>query len=168
MFEDVDWSNTKAYAAGYNGLYINQIDRERSGVVSKEDSASLVAEISKKLLSFRNPLNGTMVVKHVYPRASLEIAEDDTLAPDMFIGYFLGIRSSWSTAVGGVPRDVINERMSKWSGDHLFDPSEVPGVLFINRRISPQAPKIIDITPSLLDVFHVGNIEDMDGRSLFR
>ncbi len=32
-FEDIDWSRTRAYALGLNGLYINVRGREASGIV---------------------------------------------------------------------------------------------------------------------------------------
>src|SRR5437879_13796692 len=33
-FEDVDWSRTRAYTMGLNGLYLNIKGREREGVLS--------------------------------------------------------------------------------------------------------------------------------------
>ena len=35
-FEDVDWSRTRAYTMGLNGLYMNMKGREREGIVEPE------------------------------------------------------------------------------------------------------------------------------------
>lgn len=47
------------------------------------------------------------------------------------------------------------KRINKWSGDHLFDPTEVPGVLFISNSkyqiANKKDPKIEDIMQRVLE-----------------
>jgi len=164
LFADVDWSKTKAYAAGYNGVFVNQKGRERNGIVSPEDSPELLREIKTKLLSFTNPGTDSPVIKKVYERQQLSISETDEAAPDLSVGYYRGTRASWNSAVGGTGNTVISARKDKWSGDHLFDASEVPGVLITNKKITTKNPiGIIDILPTILSMYHIAIPEDIDG-----
>src|SRR5262249_32276241 len=48
-FEDVDWSRTRAYTMGLNGLYLNIQGREREGIVTQAEVESLKEELSEKL-----------------------------------------------------------------------------------------------------------------------
>ena len=87
ILEYADWSRTKSYAIGLNGLYINLKGREREGVVTKTEKRRLLEEIKSKLEMLRDPLNGKKVISNAY------ISEDhfskDFLgrAPDIIIGY---------------------------------------------------------------------------------
>ena len=42
MFQDVDWSQTKAYAVGFGGIYLNLAGRETDGVVSPGNESTSV------------------------------------------------------------------------------------------------------------------------------
>ena len=129
--------------------------------------ANVANEIREKLLLFVNPYTQKPVIKHVDNRTALGIASSDVHAPDLVVGYFTGARASWDTAVGATPKEVVNKRESKWSGEHLFDASEVPGVLFINKKISLKTiPSIVDIFPTILKIFTISPPETVDGRSL--
>lgn len=150
LLGNIDWSKTKAYAIGYNGIYINLKDREGKGIVSLQEKNILEKEISEKLLNFINPYSQKKVFKHIYQKKELGINENDTSSPDLFIGYYAGTRASWDTAVGATPKEIVVKRTDRWSGDHLFDASEVPGILFLNYK-PLQKPKSIDqIIPFLL------------------
>src|SRR5262249_45838433 len=43
-FEDVDWSRTRAYTMGLNGLYLNLKGREREGIVQSGEEAEALKE----------------------------------------------------------------------------------------------------------------------------
>ena len=51
-------------------------------------------------------------------------------------------------------------------GDHCVDPSVVPGILFCNRAIDSDNPRLLDIGPTVLDMFGVAVPEYMDGKAL--
>lgn len=167
LLEDIDFRKTKAYAIGYNGIYLNVSGRERDGIVKRKEIAVLQTEISEKLLELTNPESGNKVVKRMYTGKDLGIMANDTNAPDLFIGFYKGTRSSFASAVGGVGNTPIKKRTSKWSGDHLFDPSEVPGVLFINKKIPLSSARIIDVMPTVLGMFGV-KMDGVDGKNLIR
>ena len=76
-------------------------------------------------------------------------------APDLIVGYASGYRVSWDAAVGRTSRDVFHDNTKAWSGDHCVDPSVVPGVLFCNRKIESTQPRLLDIAPTVLDLFGI-------------
>lgn len=153
LLDQVDWEKTKAYAIGYNGVYLNLKGREERGIVEKKDSQALEEKLKKDLLQIINPNNDLKVIKNVYTKEELKIKSDDANSPDLFIGYYKGIRSSWDTAVGATPKNIFNKRVDKWSGDHLFDASEVPGVLLSNKDLKLKNPQITQIMPLVLKLF---------------
>ena len=51
LFGNVDWSRTRAYAMGLNGLYVNVKGREKDGAVEPAEREALVRELSAKLLA---------------------------------------------------------------------------------------------------------------------
>lgn len=158
LYQNVDWSKTQAYAAGYNSVYFNVRGRESEGIVERKDIASLEQEIIKKLMEFENPQTGK-VMKKVYTRKDMGISDSDPDAPDMILGFYKGARASWDSAIGVVGSEIVRTRSGKWSGDHLFDPSEVPGVIFISnikyKIANIKNPKITDVMPTVLGVFGI-------------
>jgi predicted AlkP superfamily phosphohydrolase/phosphomutase len=87
-------------------------------------------------------------------------------APDLIVGYASGYRVSWDAAVGRTSRAVFHDNKKAWSGDHCVDPSVVPGVLFCNHAIHSEQPRLLDIAPTVLELFGVPVPEHMDGRAL--
>lgn len=165
LLDGVDWDKTKAYAVGYNSLYVNKKFRESGGIVSEADLTQTLDMIKKGLIKYKNPINKRAVVKNVYTKSDLNITDDN--APDLIIGYNKGVRASWETAVGATPKEIITKRVSKWSGDHLIDASLVPGVLFSNKKIVKEKPNIIDIAPSLLILTGIQKPQSMQGENIF-
>lgn len=145
LFDSVDWSRTRAYAAGYNSVFINISGRESEGIVDPKDVPLLQKEIVSKFMEEENPETHAKIMKHVYTRDEMGISKDDVYAPDMVLGFYKGTRSSWDSAIGATTPDVIRKRTYKWSGDHLFDPTEVPGVLLSNEKLSLKDPKITQV-----------------------
>jgi bisphosphoglycerate-independent phosphoglycerate mutase (AlkP superfamily) len=84
------------------------------------------------------------------------------------VGFNIGYRASWQTALGGVPDRLIDDNKKKWSGDHLIDPALVPAVIFANKKIDLSDPAIIDIAPTILHLFGIAQPSDMKGRLLLK
>jgi hypothetical protein len=101
---------------------------------------------------FSNPYTGTPVFKQVYTKESLGIHQEDPYSPDLVLGYFRGIRSSWDTAIGATPKETVVARTGKWSGDHFFDASEVPGVLFTLPKLTSTPQSIQEVMPKVLEM----------------
>jgi len=152
LFEGIDWSRTYAYAIGFGGIYLNKIGREKYGIVDEKEEMRLKEEISWKLKNLKDPEKGESVISAVYKNEEIFSGPYAQEGPDLFVGTKWGYRVSWKTALGMVPENLIEDNSKKWSGDHLIDPELVPGVLFINRKMNLDNPKITDIVPLILDL----------------
>lgn len=150
MFAEVDWSRSRAYALGLNGLFVNLRGREAHGIVAPDQRDALLSEIARGLQQWRDEdgaavMSRTFVGREIYPGAH---AAD---APDLVLGYHPGYRASWQTSLGAAPRSLIEDNRQAWSGDHCIDPEAVPGVLFTS--FAPDAP-IEDIASMAHLVLH--------------
>ena len=150
LLSNVDWPRTKAYAIGLNTLYLNRKDRESLGIVREEDVSALKQEIRERLLELTDPMDGTAAIAAVWDADELYNGSPHAAVPDLVVGYNEGFRASWNTALGGVPAALIEDNEKKWSGDHLIDPSLVPGVLFTSFPLEEDVGWIGDV-PGLVE-----------------
>ncbi len=169
FFENVDFKQTRAYALGFNGIYINLKGREGIGIVSDgREKEKLLDELIKKLEAVIDPATGDRVINKVYRREELYSGKYVEDAPDLLIGYNRGYRASWETALGKVPEGLFGDNMKKWSGTHLWDYKLVPGVILSNRKIKTGHPALYDIAPTILKEFGIKKDKDMVGEPIFR
>lgn len=163
-FQDVDWSRTKAFAVGLTGIYINKVGREANGIVEAGDAQKIKDEIAKKLEDLTDPKDRSPAIRKVY-QASQEyrgLYTDE--APDLIIGYESGYRVSWDSITGTIEPEVFSDNIKAWSGDHHVDPRLVPGILFTNRKLKESNPDIVDIAPTVLDLFALKAPAYMEGK----
>ena len=127
--------------------------------------------MSRKLKECRDDKYNKPVVNNVYLREEIFWGDYANEAPDLYIGFNIGYRASWQTALGAVPRKLVEDNLKKWSGSHLFDPKLIPGILFSNRKITKENPSIYDIAPTVLAIsgFEDESLKecDFDGEPLF-
>ena len=167
MFQDVDWAKTRAYAVGFGGIYLNLSGREAHGVVSPGSEADAVKrEISDGLKELYDDKEQTHPVREVYDSTEVYSGPYVAEAPDLIVGFQPGHRAGWLSVTGGVSTDEIEDNVRPWSGDHNFNPPDVPGMLFSNRSITAEKPSIMDIGPTVLDLFGVPVPPHCDGSSL--
>lgn len=169
LFRDVDWQKTRVYALGFASIYINLAGREGSGIVKRgKEYDELCREIAARLEPLTDPENGCPVVHRVY-RSSQIYAGGPLMdkAPDLLAGLKPGYRFSWQTALGAAPTKLIEDNTSRWSGDHIFDPTFMSGILLSNRKISTKNPRGIDIAPTVLDCLGLAQPDHMTGSSLW-
>jgi predicted AlkP superfamily phosphohydrolase/phosphomutase len=163
----VDWSQTRAFAIGLSGIFLNLKGREAHGIVDpKTEAPQLRDEIAEKLRNLTGPVRNQPAVKQVYNALKIYRGPYKSDAPDLLVGYQVGYRASWENAVGQVTGQVFHDNEKAWSGDHCIDHSLVPGVIFCNRKISDERPRLIDIGPTVLDMFGVKVPAYMDGKPL--
>jgi predicted AlkP superfamily phosphohydrolase/phosphomutase len=172
LFQNVDWSRTRAYALGFGAIYINTKGREPEGIVAPDETReALKLEIAEKLRKWMDPLTGTSVLHTVYLNQDIFKGPYAPEAPDLYLGFEKGYRASWQTALGASPNGLIEDNLKDWSGDHLVDPSLVPGILFSNRPIAISNPTLYDLAPTVLRFMGFDDsrlaAEDLDGRPLF-
>jgi predicted AlkP superfamily phosphohydrolase/phosphomutase len=165
-FEDVDWSRTRAYTMGLNGLYLNLRGRERGGVVEPgSDAEALKNELSRQLDGLTDPASGRVSITRMYDCDATYAGPYVDNAPDLIVGYGEGFRASWDSVTGKVTAPIFEDNLKAWSGDHCIDPRLVPGVLFSNRKIEESAPAIVDVAPTLLSLFGLTPPEHLDGKA---
>jgi predicted AlkP superfamily phosphohydrolase/phosphomutase len=128
LLRDVDWYRTKAYAVGFNAVYLNLAGREGKGAVPVNEADAVAHVVTKALERWKDPGTGEQAVKKVYRTRELYQGKEHRHMPDLLIGYHRGYRASWETALGAVPAVTAEANRKKWSGDHCVDASEVPGV----------------------------------------
>lgn len=168
VFPHVDWSRTKAYAIGLNGIYLNLHGRERQGVVwPGDEAASLAQEIAGKLVSATDPSTGAPMISRVALARDVYHGAMAHAGPDLEVGYRPGYRSSWQTALGAVPAAEVEDNTDAWRADHCIDPRWVPGVLISNRKSSADDPHLYDLTVSILHEFDVAPLAGMLGHSIY-
>jgi predicted AlkP superfamily phosphohydrolase/phosphomutase len=166
---NVDWSKTRAYGLGLNGLYLNMHAREREGIVTPGAEAdSLLKEIRQKLLAVRDPKNNLPVITRVDFATDAYQGPYAHDGPDALVGYNRGYRAGWKTILGAFPPEVLEDNTNAWSGDHCMDYTLVPGVLLSNRNIAAETPALTDIAPTILAEFGIAKQKDMMGQSVFQ
>lgn len=168
FWPNVDWQRTRAYALGLGCIYINLKGREAYGIVKPgAEYDSLREEIVAKLKNLKDPVTGKKVIVDVYKRENIYKGEYLNEAPDLVVGFNEGYRVSWQTALGGIPPEIIVENKSNWSGDHCsFDPSITKGIFLSNKKFTRESPSIIDIAPTVLEIFNLPIPEEIDGKPI--
>jgi predicted AlkP superfamily phosphohydrolase/phosphomutase len=164
---DADWSRTKAYGLGINGLYLNLKGRERDGIVEPgEEEEKIKKQLIARLQAVRD-FDGQKVIRKVYRADEIYSGDATEFAPDLIIGYTRGFRASWETCLGELTEDVMLDNTAAWSADHCADALEVPGILCCNRAVKSEGASLVDIAPSILDEFGLKTPNTMSGKSLF-
>ena len=123
-------------------------------------------ELIRKLSGLRDEARASVAINKVFDRDELPPGPYKENCPELIIGYNEGYRVSWDSVTGKANSVVFEDNHKAWSGDHCIDPRLVPGVLFCNKKMNSQAPKIIDIAPTVLELFGIPVPSHMDGRGL--
>jgi len=167
-FPSTDWSKTKAYGLGFNGVFINQQGREGEGTVAPgAETEALAREIARKLLEYRDPETGQQVVlraglaREVYSGAHVDEG------PDIAVGFALGYRMSFQSPLGRISRDIVENNTDKWSGDHMGAAEVVPGIVLCDRPVKAEAPALYDLTATILQEFGIERPAEMVGKPIF-
>jgi predicted AlkP superfamily phosphohydrolase/phosphomutase len=167
MFGDVDWSRTRAYAVGFGGIYLNLAGREARGIVQPGAEAEHVkTQIRNGLCQLYDEQEGVHPVRRVYDARDVYSGPYAADGPDLLVGFRPGHRVGWLSITGGVSETVLEDNDRPWSGDHNFNPPDVPGIFFSNRPIASDDPGILDIGPTVLDLFGITVPPYCDGRPL--
>jgi len=178
----VDWTKTRAYGMGFNGLYLNLAGRERdnpetededeSGIVQPGGEANaLLAELKAKLEAEVDPKTG----KHPILRCDLasEVYSGSRIAeaPDLLVGYDEGYGNADASSTGRIPNEVLVDncpanhrgKLGTFNGNHLMSPDVVKGILLSNRRLRPGHFNLEDLTVEILDWYGIEKAEGMHG-----
>jgi predicted AlkP superfamily phosphohydrolase/phosphomutase len=156
LLSNVDWTRTRAYALGLNGLYVNVRDREAHGIVEPGERRAVAAEIARRLQQTIDPATGMPAVSRAFLREDVyHVGGHEDLAPDVIVGYAKGTRTSDESALGAVPQAVFADNADPWGADHCMDPAAVPGILLTNRPLRKAAPSLQTLASALVAEFGI-------------
>jgi len=179
---NVDWSKTRAYGVGFNGLYLNLQGREQddprtesedeSGIVRPEAADALLREIKAGLEAYIDPKTGEHPVRACDLASEVYSGERLSEAPDLVVGYDAGYGNSDASSTGRIPRDVLVDNspashggeLGTFNGNHLMHPDVVPGVLVSNRRLREGPFDLRDLTVEVLHFYGLEKPAHMEGQ----
>jgi len=151
LYANVDWSRTKAYGLGLNGLYVNLKGREKNGIVPPEEREAVMRAIRDQLEATVDPKTGEKAVAKAYfreqvykNRGALEIG------PDIQVGYALGYHGSSESALGQLSREIFSDNTDEWTGDHGNAAYLVPGILLVNHPLPKKATSLKNLAAAIL------------------
>ena len=125
---------------GIGQIYFNLRGRESQGIVSPGAEATQLAnELAAKLLTLKDPDDGTPIIRAVYKRDDIYTGPYLQNAAELQVGMSDGYRVSWQTTLGGSPQGIVYPNARKWSADHGgYDFAETSGVLISSRPMGTQ------------------------------
>ncbi len=176
----VDWSKTRAYGVGFNGLYLNLAGRElddpattqdESGIVDPAQAEALLAQIQAELEALRDEQrDGARVVLRAPPSRQVYRGERSAEAPDLLVGYNAGYGNSDEASLGEIGPVLLldNDQGGTFNGSHLMDPDVVPGVLLCNRPRAPGEHALEDLTVEVLRQFGLPPATGMGGHAVLK
>lgn len=163
---DVDWERTRAFAVGLAGIYLNVKGREGGGIVEAGEEADALREELCARLTGLTDADGSVAISRAYDARDVYRGPYSGEGPDVIVGYGGGYRVSWDTAAGRITETVFSDNTKAWSGDHCIDPKLVPGVMFCNRKVRSDGPRLMDIGPTAMNMFGVAVPAYMDGKAM--
>jgi predicted AlkP superfamily phosphohydrolase/phosphomutase len=168
-FSKIDWTHTKAFASSglFGGICINLKNREPSGIVSESKYNSVRDNIIQAFSSLKdNEGNGGKVIKNVYRREELYSGKYLHEMPDLVLLAETGYRFDATIDHGDIfrePRSGIDHQITR--GEHEVDSIFMFKHDDFNKRFNEVS--VIDIAPSVLNLFELPIPTSMDGKSLF-
>lgn len=165
--QDVDWSKTQAYAVGLVGLFLNIRGREEHGIVEPgEEVSRLKEELIEKLSGLRDEEKDEIGINEAFDTDLTYRGPYKGNAPDLLLGYNHGYRISWDCASGKVAGAIFEDNTKAWSGDHIIDPRLVPGIFLCSDPVDKEEPHIVDLAPTILNLFGLEKAPHMEGTGL--
>jgi predicted AlkP superfamily phosphohydrolase/phosphomutase len=175
----VDWTKTRAYGMGFNGLYLNLKGREQddpatasdeSGIVKPGAEAdALLRELKRELEAVIDPKNGERVVLRCDLASEVYRGSRVAEAPDLIVGFASGYDNSDPASLGRIPNQVLEDnRGGTFNGSHLMAPEVVPGCLMTNGAVEGTGHRLEDVTVEILRRYGIARPQHMTGRPVLK
>ncbi len=159
----VDWSKTRAYGIGFNGLYLNMKGREgdnpetgedESGIVASADAKALLAEIKGKLEAIVDEKTGVKPILRCDIATEVYTGARVSEAPDMLVGFNAGYGNSDPASTGRITNAILQDNTGgTFNGSHLMAPDVVSGILISNKPIREGEHQLEDLTVEVLTYY---------------
>ena len=171
----VDWTKTRAYGMGFNGLYLNRKGREadnpntedidESGIVDPGPEAdALLAELKQKLEAIIDPTNELPVVLTADLASEIYSGPRVPEAPDILVGYNYGYGNADASSSGRIPHETLRDNLGgTFNGSHLMAPEVVAGTLISNRPVRQGSHKLEDMTVQILHHYGIDVPAELKG-----
>jgi predicted AlkP superfamily phosphohydrolase/phosphomutase len=170
----VDWSKTRAYGMGFNGLYVNKKGREldnrktpadESGIVDPgAETQALLRQIKAELEALEDPETGLRAILRCDIAAEVYHGARLPEAPDMLIGFNAGYGNSDAASTGRITHAVfLDNDGGTFNGSHLMAPEVVPGLLLTNRPVRQGQHRLEDLTAELLRQYGIEKPAELRG-----
>ncbi len=161
VFEEIDWSRTRAFFGQDRGIWLNLCGREAEGIVQPSEAHALATELRVELLKLRSPIDGQPIFERVLHRDEAFSGRYADCLPDLMP---ITRDSRFVPLEGRSTSTVIPSTTT--SGAHA------PYGIFIATGDGIKAGEHIeeahlrDIAPTALFAMNEPLTEDMDGRAL--
>ncbi len=172
-FAGIDWAGTRAYSWGmYGNISVNLRGREYEGTVRAEDYDKVRGDIGDRLMKFKDPDTGELLVEKVWKREDLYKGPLFDAAPDIVVGwrdYAYYTQGNLKRGDGSVflERLTIDSSDFEHTGTHRLNGTLVlTGHGIIKKGISVEGAGLADIAPTVLHIMGQPVPDNMDGRVL--
>jgi predicted AlkP superfamily phosphohydrolase/phosphomutase len=177
--EAVDWSKTRAYGIGFNGLYLNLKGRELDDPATPEDESGIVQpgaqadallrELAQKLESVVDPKTSERVILRCDLASEVYTGPRVPEAPDLLVGYNANYGNSDQASLGRITHEVLEDNLGgTFNGNHLMAPEVVPGVLLTNGAVTDGRHGLADLTVEILKQYGITPGPGMRGAPVLR
>ncbi len=177
-FGGIDWSGTRAFSEELNynpAIWLNVAGRDDSGIVAHRDYEAVCAELTDRLLAWRDPASGGPVVRRVWHRDEIYSGDFVESAPDLTLeleepdGYSYMCLPSLATdgpALEKLRGEALSGgKLTGMSGSHRRE-----GVFMLSgknvREGRVRGARMADMTPTLLSLLGFEVDDRFDGRVL--
>jgi predicted AlkP superfamily phosphohydrolase/phosphomutase len=163
---EVDWARTKAWSSGgyYARIFLNVEGREPHGTVGPEEYETLREELSERLADTRDE-DGALLGTRVF-RPEEIYARVEGIAPDLIV-HFGDL--AWR-AVGGVGYGRVHVQENDTGPDDC-NHAQFGALVLAGPKVpdvgSIEGARLLDVSPTLLEIAGYDVPPSMQGRNLF-
>ena len=162
--DPIEYKETRAFGGigtVYGSIQLNIMGREPEGTVPTAEATSLKDEITQRLIKIKDPISGKPFIKNVYKKEEIFSGNALDRIPDMIVVP----HPEFYLFNGTTEKALFHEAHSLSLGNHISD-----GIIAIDgkntSKIDLSSSRIIDVVPTLMDIFGVKSLKYLDGKSL--
>ncbi|MBL8150046.1 MAG: alkaline phosphatase family protein [Blastocatellia bacterium] len=162
VFEEIDWSQTKAFFGQDRGIWINLKGREAEGIVSESDYLNLREKIRAGLKKLTSPIDNRPVFEQVLTREEAFSGRYTETLPDIVVV----TRDPRLVPLEGKSTEGIFLKSNTTSGAHAPYGIFIASGAGIRKNVKLENAHLRDLAPTALYAINEPLTEDMDGRAL--